>query len=65
MLELTVIGGDLAVSEAAWQAAERGITVRLYEMRPEQFTPAHTSGYLAEIVHVKKVIFRSGNIRKK
>lgn len=50
MPELTVIGGGLAGSEAAWQAAERGITVRLHEMRPEQFTPAHTTGYLAEMV---------------
>ena len=48
--ELTVIGGGLAGSEAAWQAAERGIMVKLYEMRPQQLTPAHTTGYLAELV---------------
>ncbi len=54
MVELTVIGGGLAGSEAAWEVAERGITVRLHEMRPEQFTPAHTTGFLAEMVHVKK-----------
>jgi methylenetetrahydrofolate--tRNA-(uracil-5-)-methyltransferase len=48
--ELTIIGGGLAGSEAAWQAAERGILVRLYEMRPRQLTPAHTTGYLAELV---------------
>jgi methylenetetrahydrofolate--tRNA-(uracil-5-)-methyltransferase len=48
--ELTIIGGGLAGSEAAWQAAERGISVRLYEMRPLQLTPAHTTGYLAEMV---------------
>jgi folate-dependent tRNA-U54 methylase TrmFO/GidA len=38
---LTVIGGGLAGPEAAWQAAERGITVSLYEMRPVKQTPAH------------------------
>ena len=48
--ELTIIGGGLAGSEAAWQAAERGITVRLYEMRPEQQTPAHSTANLAEMV---------------
>jgi methylenetetrahydrofolate--tRNA-(uracil-5-)-methyltransferase len=48
--ELTIIGGGLAGSEAAWQAAERGVSVKLYEMRPHQLTPAHTTGYLAEMV---------------
>jgi len=47
---LTVIGGGLAGSEAAWQAAERGVHVRLYEMRPAVSTAAHTSPYLAELV---------------
>src|SRR4029078_2093683 len=46
----TIIGGGLAGSEAAWQAAERGIKVRLYEMRPARPTPAHQSDNLAEIV---------------
>ena len=50
MQELIVIGGGLAGSEAAWQAAERGMRVFLYEMRPEVSTGAHTSGYLAELV---------------
>jgi len=50
MQELNVIGGGLAGSEAAWQAAERGMRVFLYEMRPEVSTGAHTSGYLAELV---------------
>jgi methylenetetrahydrofolate--tRNA-(uracil-5-)-methyltransferase len=45
-----VIGGGLAGSEAAWQAAERGMEVTLYEMRPEQMTPAHVSDRLAELV---------------
>ncbi len=50
MQDLIVIGGGLAGSEAAWQAAERGMRVFLYEMRPEVSTGAHTSGYLAELV---------------
>lgn len=45
-----VIGGGLAGSEAAWQAAERGIHVVLFEMRPEHMTPAHVSDQLAELV---------------
>lgn len=48
--ELVIIGGGLAGTEAAWQAAEAGITVRLYEMRPHRTTPAHTTGMLAELV---------------
>lgn len=47
---ITVIGGGLAGSEAAWQAAERGAQVRLYEMRPARPTPAHRSADLGEIV---------------
>jgi len=47
---LIVIGGGLAGSEAAWQAAERGVPVRLYEMRPVVSTGAHTGPYLAELV---------------
>jgi methylenetetrahydrofolate--tRNA-(uracil-5-)-methyltransferase len=47
---VTVIGGGLAGSEAAWQAAERGIKVLLYEMRPHRPTPAHRSANLGEIV---------------
>jgi len=46
----TVIGGGLAGSEAAWQLAERGIRVKLYEMRPGHATPAHKTGQLAELV---------------
>lgn len=48
--QLIVIGGGLAGSEAAWQAANAGVRVRLYEMRPLQPTPAHVSGNLAELV---------------
>ncbi len=47
---LIIIGGGLAGSEAAWQAAERGIHVTLYEMRPVRMTAAHSSDRLAEIV---------------
>ena len=48
--DLTIIGGGLAGSEAAWQAAERGLSVLLYEMRPVVQTPVHRSANLAEIV---------------
>src|SRR5215471_9723826 len=47
---VSVIGGGLAGSEAAWQAAERGVKVKLYEMRPELNTPAHRTANLGEIV---------------
>ena len=47
---VTVVGGGLAGSEAAWQIASHGIKVRLFEMRPVRSTPAHTSDRLAEIV---------------
>lgn len=50
MKELIVIGGGLAGCEAAYQAAERGIHVKLYEMRPFLMTPAHTTENLAELV---------------
>lgn len=47
---ITVIGGGLAGTEAAWQIAQRGVRVKLYEMRPHKMTPAHTTGHLAELV---------------
>ncbi len=50
MKEINVIGGGLAGIEAAWQAAENGAQVKLYEMRPVQQTPAHRTDKLAEIV---------------
>lgn len=50
MEEVTVIGAGLAGSEAAWQIAGRGVKVILYEMRPQKMTPAHQSGYFAELV---------------
>ncbi len=50
MADLTVVGGGLAGSEAAWQAAEGGLRVDLYEMRPSVSTGAHETEYLAELV---------------
>ena len=50
MNEVVVIGGGLAGVEAAWQVANAGVNVRLYEMRPVQQTPAHRTDKLAEIV---------------
>ena len=50
MQYINVIGGGLAGSEAAYQIAKRGIKVRLYEMKPIKFSPAHSSENLAEIV---------------
>lgn len=47
---LTIIGGGLAGSEAAWQAAKRGINITLYEMKPEKYSPAHHLPGLAELV---------------
>src|SRR5437667_7673645 len=48
--DVIVIGGGLAGSEAAWQVARMGARVKLYEMRPQLRTPAHTTDKLAEIV---------------
>jgi methylenetetrahydrofolate--tRNA-(uracil-5-)-methyltransferase len=50
MNKINVIGGGLAGVEAAWQAAEKGARVKLYEMRPVLQTPAHRTDLLAEIV---------------
>jgi len=50
MKAIHVVGGGLAGSEAAWQAARRGHRVFLYEMRPLTSTGAHTGGELAELV---------------
>ncbi len=48
--QVTVIGAGLAGCEAAWQLAERGVKVRLVEMKPEKKTPAHVSDDYAELV---------------
>ena len=47
---ITVIGGGLAGCEAAYQIAKRGIKVKLYEMKPKEFSPAHSNENLAEVV---------------
>jgi methylenetetrahydrofolate--tRNA-(uracil-5-)-methyltransferase len=49
-ITLNIVGGGLAGSEAAWQAAERGHKVRLFEMRPTRMTPAHSGGNLGELI---------------
>lgn len=50
MTSVSVIGAGLAGSEAAWQLAQLGIKVKLIEMRPQVSTPAHETGYFAELV---------------
>src|SRR5690606_34452569 len=50
MAEVTVVGGGLSGSEAAYQLAERGHQVTLFEMRPVRSTPAHQTDRLAEVV---------------
>src|SRR5216684_6645742 len=47
---VTIVGGGLAGSEAAWQLARRGIGVDLHEMRPVRPTPVHQTSNLAELV---------------
>ena len=48
--KITIVGAGMAGSEAAWQAARRGLKVDLYEMRPHKSTPAHKTGKFAELV---------------
>ena len=50
MKTVNVIGAGLAGCEAAWQIACRGVNVRLYEMKPQKFSPAHHSANFAELV---------------
>src|SRR3954467_10749027 len=50
MPDVTILGAGLAGSEAAWQAAERGCSVELWEMRPSKETPAHRTQHFAELV---------------
>ncbi|MDR1885602.1 MAG: methylenetetrahydrofolate--tRNA-(uracil(54)-C(5))-methyltransferase (FADH(2)-oxidizing) TrmFO, partial [Synergistaceae bacterium] len=47
---VSIVGGGLAGSEAAWQLAARGVRVRVFEMRPARSSPAHVTGNLAELV---------------
>jgi len=55
-----IIGAGLAGSEAAWQIVRRGIPVILHEMRPQKSSPAHKTGYFAELVCSNS--FRAGNV---
>lgn len=57
---VTVIGAGLAGSEAAWQLANRGVAVDLYEMRPVKSSPAHRTDQFAELVCSNSL--RAGNI---
>ncbi len=50
MAEVTIVGGGLAGCEAAWQLAQRGLSVTLIEMKPAQISPAHSTPLLAELV---------------
>src|SRR6478735_2719872 len=47
---VTIVGGGLAGSEAAWQAASQGVSVTIHEMRPVRPTAVHKTGHLAELV---------------
>ncbi len=49
-MKVTVIGGGLAGCEAAWQVAKKGVRVKLYEMKPGKYSPAHHSPNMAELV---------------
>jgi methylenetetrahydrofolate--tRNA-(uracil-5-)-methyltransferase len=62
MSELHIIGGGLAGSEAAWQAAELGVKVTLHEMRPHRMTEAHHTQGFAELVCSNS--FRSDDAQK-
>jgi len=53
---ITIIGGGLAGSEAAWQAASEGVPVQLYEMRPGRSTPVHRTGRLAELGDMESLV---------
>src|ERR1700721_340372 len=50
MADIKILGAGLAVSEAAWQCARRGVKVELFEMRPVRTTPAHQTADFAELV---------------
>ena len=60
-LSITVIGGGLAGTEAAWQIANAGIPVTLYEMRPHRQTPAHKTADFAELVCSNSLKSESAN----
>ena len=68
-MEVIIIGAGLAGSEAALQLAKRDIKVKLYEMRPNKMTGAHTSGNCAEFVCSNSLgssdILNAGGLLKK
>mgnify|MGYP002774158882 FL=1 len=59
-MTVNVIGAGLAGSEAAYQLAKRNIAVRLFEMKPQKYTPAHHSEKFAELVCSNS--FRANNL---
>lgn len=66
---VTIIGAGLAGSEAAYQLAKRGVNVKLYEMKPHKFTPAHKNTNFAELVcsnslKAKELTTSSGLLKK-
>ena len=60
---VNVIGAGLAGSEAAWQIANQGVKVRLYEMRPQKLTPAHHTENFAELVCTNSLRARNANFQ--
>ena len=52
LMAVKVIGAGLAGCEAAWQLAQAGIDVELYEMKPKKFTPAHKYKGFAELAQI-------------
>ena len=63
-MQVTVIGAGLAGSEAAWQLAQRGLCVRLCEMKPEKKIPAHESEYFAELCCSNSLRWTARALRK-
>ena len=53
---ITVIGGGLAGCEAAYQIAKAGINVKLYEMKPSKFSPAHTNTNLLNQIYIRMLV---------
>ena len=61
--QITIIGGGLAGCEAAWQSARLGVSVVLYEMKPQGYSPAHVSADLGELVCSNSLSFDSLTMR--
>ena len=58
---INVIGAGLAGSEAAYQIAKRGIKVKLYEMKPNKFSPAHSNSNLQKlyvVIHLNQITYK-------